>query len=98
MKPLPNQGQVDELILDVNETQVRIERNYLLKNISDGERLYYTQGLELIQSGFLILNVNPRSREAVGMIDRGIALLRNYENLERDQSVIRGLLQEWVAP
>jgi hypothetical protein len=91
--PPKSSGKYDELILDVNETQVRIERNYLLKNISDGERLYYTQGLELIQSGFLILNVNPRSREAVGMIDRGIALLRNYENLERDQSVIRGLLQ-----
>ncbi|MEO0336355.1 MAG: hypothetical protein AAF202_08170, partial [Pseudomonadota bacterium] len=87
-------GKYDSLIKEVNETQVRIQRRYLLRQVSVQERLYYTEGLQLIQNGFLILNVDPKSRPAVGMIDRGIALVRRYENLERDQAIIRALIQK----
>lgn len=93
-EPPKSSGKYDSLIADVNETQVRIERRYLLRQVSVQERLYYVQGLTLIQNGFSILNKDPNSKPAVKMIDRGVALLRRYENLERDQSVIRSLLQK----
>jgi len=87
-------GANEDLILEINEAEFRIQKGMLLKRASGEEKDTVLAGLRKVQGGLMQLDRDPSSVSAVRQIDVGLRLLNQFDTSERSLPVLTQIISD----